>query len=225
MVEESSEPDGVEGTRQGYDAVAEEYARRIYGELADKPFDRALLDRFAELVRPVGRACDLGCGPGQVARYLHDRGLAVSGVDLSPGMVQQARCLNPDIPFQQGNMLDLDFEDRSLGGIAAFYSIIHIPRALLLKAFAEMWRVLRPGGVLLIAFHLGDEDRHLEKWWGTPVSIDFLFFEREEVERRVIDAGFTVEESLERPPYPDVEHQSRRAYILARKLDTDMETA
>src|SRR5687767_2004876 len=87
-----------------YDTVADEYVRRFFDELKDKPFDRQLLDRFADSVRDVGAACDMGCGPGQVARYLHERGVQVCGVDLSPGIVERARVLNPDIEFQQGDM-------------------------------------------------------------------------------------------------------------------------
>jgi SAM-dependent methyltransferase len=203
--------------RAGYDRVASHYADAIYDELKDKPFDRALLDRFFEAVRPIGTACDLGCGPGQVARYLRDRGLPVFGLDLSTEMVVQATRLNPDIQFEQGTMLAIPRPDRSLGGIAAFYSIIHIARPRLAEVFGEMRRVLRPMGSLLVAFHLGPEDRHVEELLGKSVSMDFFFFERAEIEDRLEKSGFTLIESIERDPYPDVEHQSRRAYILARK--------
>src|SRR3954453_9047437 len=94
--------------QSSYDRVAEEYARRIFGELEHKPFDRQLLDRFAARDEGSGSACDLGCGPGHVARYLHERGVQVIGVDLSPAMLEPARRLNPGIEFQQGNMLSLD---------------------------------------------------------------------------------------------------------------------
>jgi len=203
--------------QDGYSRVAGEYAARIYDELAHKPLDCALLDRFADRVRDVGRACDLGCGPGQVARYLHERGVDVLGVDLSPGMVAQAQRLNPGIPFQTGNMLALDVPDAAWAGVAAFYSIIHIPRDDLPRALRELHRVLRPGGVLLLAFHIGQEVVHLDEWWGEPVSLDFFFFEPEEIAGHLCDVGLVVEELIERAPYPDVEHQSRRAYILARK--------
>src|SRR6516165_8941440 len=113
---------------RSYDRVAEEYALRIFGELEHKPLDRQLLDRFAAEVEGLGPACDLGCGPGHVARYLHDRGVRVTGLDLSPAMVEQARRLNPGIAFRQGNMLALDVEHGAWGGIIAFYSIIHVPR-------------------------------------------------------------------------------------------------
>jgi trans-aconitate methyltransferase len=117
----------VNPVRESHDRLAEEYARRLFDELQHKPLDRELLNRFAAEVRGRGDACDMGCGPGQVARHLHDAGATVFGLDLSPGMVEQARQLNPEIPFREGNMLALDLPDEALAGIAAFYAIVNIP--------------------------------------------------------------------------------------------------
>src|SRR5512141_1061434 len=164
-------------TQLSYDTVAEEYARRIFDELQYKPLDRQLLDRLVASVEEGGLICDLGCGPGQVARYLHERGARVIGVDLSPQMIEQARQLNPDLEFQQGNLLALDMADETWAAIAAFYSIIHIPREEVVNALHELKRVLRPGGWLLLAFHLGTEVVHLEEWWELPVSADFIYFQ------------------------------------------------
>ena len=81
----------------GYDRMAAEYSRRVFHELDHKPLDRQLLDRFAGLVKNKGPVCDMGCGPGQIARYLYDRGVTNAfGMDLSPGMVAEAQQLNPD---------------------------------------------------------------------------------------------------------------------------------
>lgn len=88
--------------QSSYDRVADEYVRHIYDELRQKPLDRKLLDQFTDRVRGTGLVCDLGCGPGQVAHYLHEHGVAVCGVDLSPGMVERARQLNQGIEFVQG---------------------------------------------------------------------------------------------------------------------------
>ena len=219
------EPSQLENLQATYDQVAEEYAQRIFDELNDKPLDRQLLDRLASGV-PVdapdgGVICDLGCGPGQIARYLRDRGARVVGVDLSPQMIAQARRLNPDIEFQQGNMLALDVADEAWAGIAAFYSIIHVPREEVVKALLELKRTLQPGGLLLIAIHLGTEVLHVEEWWGYAVSADFVYFQAAEMQAYVQAAGFLVEDLIERPPYPDVEHQSHRAYVLARKPFTN----
>jgi len=204
-------------TQDSYDRVAAEYTARLYGELAHKPLDRALLDRLAAAVGKPGPICDLGCGPGHVARYLHDQGAQVLGIDLSPGMVAEAQRLNPDIPFFQDNMLALQVADESWGGIAAFYSILHIPREQVVDALREMKRVLRPNGLLLLAFHRGHETVHRDELFAVPVSLDFLLFEAAEMEGYLQAAGFEIEEVVERSPYPDVEHQSHRVYIFGRK--------
>jgi SAM-dependent methyltransferase len=205
-------------TQTSYDRIADEYARQIYGELAGKPLDRELLDRFAERLRGQGVVCDMGCGPGQIGRYLADRGLPVVGVDLSPGMVARAAALNPGISFRVGDMGALDEPDGVWAGITAFYSIIHVPPAEVVAALTEMRRVLQPGGLLLLAFHIGDEVVRSEELMGQPVALDFWFYTPEQMRGWVEQAGFMVEEVTEREPYaPDVEYQSRRAYVLARK--------
>lgn len=206
------------GLRDSYDRVADDYAEHFRDELEAKPFDRKMLDWLAEKVGGSGVICDMGCGPGQVARYLHERGARACGVDLSAGMVERARSLHPDIPFTQGDMLALDdVADDSYGGVAAFYSIIHVPRSSVGRALLELKRVLRPSGVLLLAFHVGRETVHREEWWGKAVSLDFNFFEPEEIKEQLKAAGFAPEEVIERDPYPGVEYPSRRAYVFARK--------
>jgi SAM-dependent methyltransferase len=208
--------------RTSYDQVADEYVRRIFDELQHKPFDRQLLDRFATSVCETGPACDIGCGPGHVARYLHEHGVQVCGVDLSPEMVKRAQQLTPGVEFRQGDMMALDAGDAAWAGIAAFYSIIHIPRGDMMQALGELRRVLRPNGLLLLAFHIGDDTIHLDEWWGRSVSVDFFFFRPTEVTDCLRAAGFEIEEIIEREPYPDIEHQSRRAYIFARRPKTSV---
>ena len=203
--------------QDSYDAVAAEYVRRIFDELSEKPLDRQLLNRFAVDVQGKGTVCDVGCGPGQVAKYLAERGLQVIGIDLSAKMVEQARRLNPAIEFQRNSMLALNVEDETWAGITAFYSIIHIPRDEVISALVEFKRVLQPAGALLLAFHIGEETVHLEEWWEQPVSVDFVFFQPDEMSDYLQTAGFEVEEVIERPPYENIEHPSRRAYIFARK--------
>jgi len=201
--------------------LAEQYAEKFEHELDDKPFDREQLKSFADRVRGRGPVCDLGCGPGQIGRFLHGLGLEVLGIDLSPGMIEQARRLFPEMEFRVGDMLALDQPDDSLAGIAAFYSIIHIPRARVADALGEMRRVLVPGGVLLLTFHLGDEDLHLDELWDEEVCMDAFFFERDEMEGYLRAAGFEIDDVVERDPYPpEIEYQSRRAYVLARKAGT-----
>ena len=171
-------------------------------------------------MRDVGPACDLGCGPGHVARYLREHGVQVCGVDLSAELVERAHRLTPGIEFRQGDMMALDIPDGTWAGVAAFYSIIHIPRGDMARALSEFRRVLRPGGLLLLSFHIGDDTIHLDDWWGHKVCVDFFFFRSAEIAGYLTSVGFEIEEIIEREPYPDIEHQSRRSYIFARRPNT-----
>ncbi len=205
-------------TAASYDQVAAAYAKQLENELDYKPFDRKMLEMLVERAVTKGAICDLGCGPGQIAAYLAQIGASACGIDLSARMVAEAQHLHPRIPFQQGDMLALtDIDDGFFGGIAAFYSIIHVPAAHLMIALREFHRVLCDAGNLLITFHIGDEIRHLDRWFDQPVNVDFHFHQTADVITALQAAGFEVEEVIERDPYPQ-EVQTRRAYLFSRKL-------
>ncbi|HEV3437293.1 MAG TPA: methyltransferase domain-containing protein [Gemmata sp.] len=203
--------------RACYDTVAREYAERFADELAYKPLDRELLSRFASEVSGRGEVYDLGCGPGQTTAFLHAHGASVCGLDLSADLVREARQRHPDIKFERGDMLALPLADDSLAGVVAFYAIVHLLPAGLRRALEEMHRVLRPGGRLLLAFHIGKGSIHVDEFLGRSVSLDFVFFNPQDVADELVQAGFVAVETIERDPYPEVEYQSRRAYLFARK--------
>jgi SAM-dependent methyltransferase len=125
---------------KSYDQIADEYVRRIFHELDAKPLDQELVNRFARQLRGRGEVCDMGCGPGHVAQYLKNLGANVFGLDISPAMLEQARRLNPDILFREGDMLALDLPDSKLAGIVAFYAIVNTPKELLSDIFRQMFR-------------------------------------------------------------------------------------
>jgi SAM-dependent methyltransferase len=204
-------------TRDSYDAIAAAYAEHLGSELAQKPLDRHLLNRFAEGVRDRGLTADLGCGPGHVARYLREQGAQVLGIDLSPEMVRQAHELNPEIEFRVGDMRSLDLPDDALAGVLAFYSLIHLEDHELAPALREIRRVLAPGGLALFAFHIGEESLHRDELWGHEISLDFRFFQPAQISAHLREAGFRILESVEREPYEGAEHPSRRCYLLAGK--------
>jgi SAM-dependent methyltransferase len=218
-----------ERLRESYDRVAQRYADEIGGELAGKPIDRALLRGLAELVADVAEAsgsggiADLGCGPGHVAAYLHSLGPATIGVDISPAMVEVGRSRYPDVQFRIGSLLALPLTDGEVAGAIAFYSILHLRPEHRPVAYAEMARVLRPGGWLLVGFHVSLVGHptggimHADEWWGERVDLDFHYLDPAEVSDGLSAAGFTVMARTDREPWPGVELPSRRSYLLCRR--------
>jgi SAM-dependent methyltransferase len=203
--------------RLSYDTVAEKYAAGFRDELTHKPLDRALLTALVEQTEPGTPIADLGCGPGHVAAWLASRGVSAVGVDLSAAMVALAREEYPSVEFREGDLLRLPAADGEFGAVVALYSIIHLPPGELPLCFAEMHRVLRPGGLAFLSFHIGSEVRHFAEWLGHSVDVDFHFFEVPDVVAAVEAAGFAVEAQVERVHYPE-EVETRRAYVMARRL-------
>jgi len=205
-----------DAVRRSYDAVAEHYAAEFRDELAAKPLDRALLACVVEEAGSGGPIADLGCGPGHVTAWLAGRGAAATGIDLSGAMVSVGRREFPAAEFRQGDFLALPAADGEFAALVALYSLIHLEPGELDRTFAEMRRVLRPGGRVLVGFHAGSEVRHLDQWWGQPVDVDFRFLEPADVAAAMERAGLRVDARLERSPYPD-EVATRRAYLMARR--------
>ncbi len=211
---EKQNPRRIEET---YDCVAAEYAEKFTNEHQKKPKDREMLLRFSEELGNNKPVWDLGCGPGQTTRYLKDLGVEISGLDLSEKMLEHAREIHPDIQFRRGNILALDFEDDTIAGAVAFYAIVHFTEEQVKTAFCEIYRVLQPGGRFLLTFHIGDLTMHVEEFLGRKTDIDFMFFNVDFISDCLKNCGFTDIEIIEREPYPDVEYQSRRAYVFAVK--------
>jgi SAM-dependent methyltransferase len=202
---------------EAYDTVAKEYAEEFCSEHEKKPQDREILYRFSQEVVGKKPVWDFGCGPGQTTEYLRNLGVEISGLDISEKLIEQAKVIHPGITFRKGNILDLEFENELIAGIVAFYAIVHFSHEQVAKAFSEIFRVLQPGGVFLFTYHIGDGEIHLDAFLGKDVDIDFMFFKTDFISVLIKDARFESIEIIEREPYPEVEYQSRRAYVFAKK--------
>lgn len=201
-----------------YNLTANEYAANLFDELAGKPLDRLLLKQFAAENASKGKMIDLGCGPGQTTCFMWEHGVTeIIGTDISPAMIDVAKRLNPAITFQTADMLDLDFTAESFASAIAFYAIVHFNTEQLKAALAEINRILINGGQLLLSFHIGDELVHRDELFGVNVDIDFRFFRTEDVVTLLKGSGFKLIDALERYPYENIEHQSKRAYLWVKK--------
>jgi ubiquinone/menaquinone biosynthesis C-methylase UbiE len=207
-------PHSHDHVRASYDAVAATYWATYAHELDAKPLDRALMRVLTDATPGDGSIADIGCGPGHVAAWLAATPRRAVGIDLSPAMVAVGAAHYPDVEFRQGDFLDLPATDGEFHAAVALYSLIHLERDEVPAAAQELYRVLTPGGLLLVAFHCGDETRHRDEWWGHRVALDFHLWTPDQMAAHLEAAGFAIDARVVRRPYPG-EVETQRAYLLA----------
>jgi SAM-dependent methyltransferase len=187
--------DKIDELRAAHDVLAEFYAERLAGDLERSPVDRAVLGVFCDLVLEAGagvEVADVGCGTGRLEPFLAARGLEARGVDLSPAMIRVARRDNPGFDYQVADLRELPFGDASLAGVVCWYSLMYLAPEDRPAAFAELARVVRPGGHLVTAFKAGDGTlRRGGQSTGLGIAFDIYWLSPAEMERLVSDAGFT----------------------------------
>lgn len=198
--------------------LAPVYAERLAGLLDEMPIEQALLGLFADLVRRTNgvRVGDIGCGTGRLLTYLASLGLEPRGVDLSPEMVRVAQRDYPGFQVEVGDMVSLPFADGSLAGAVCWYSMMYLPPGPRQQAFAEIARVLTPGGYLAVAYKQGDDSqRRGGEQLGLGIGFDIWWHSQAEVEARLAEVGLEPVFWGGRPPL-EMEPQPQ-GYVIARR--------
>lgn len=212
------EHDALSVSREAYDAVAPTYAQLFRDELRDRPFDRAILSAFAEVVSASGdgQVADLGCGPGHITAHLDKLGLSVFGIDASAAMIELARNAYPGLRFDTGSMAALNIADGVLGGVLSRWSIIHTPPQELPVILAEFHRVLAPGGHLLVGFSASDDPSHSTQAFDHAVATAYRW-SPDHLAAMLRESGLSEVARMVREPLPTDRRQFREIQLLARK--------
>lgn len=204
--------------RTSYDAVAEAYADQLVNEVSGLPFERWLLDRVAARA-DGGPVVEVGCGPGHVTAYLADAGADATGIDLSPGMIEEARRRFPEGTYEVGDLRQLMRPATATGwsAVLAWYSLIHLAASELPDAVGSLARPLAAGGWLVLAMHAGAAVRHHDEWFDVPIDLDFVYHEPEDVAALVESAGLVDVEWYLRGPVTERGETTNRLYVVGRK--------
>ncbi|MET1153839.1 methyltransferase domain-containing protein [Arthrobacter sp.] len=184
----------LDSVRSAYDVVADSYASLLPDASFEAPADRGMIEAFVRHLAegPARPVVDAGCGTGRMTRWLASQGVDTAGIDLSAGMIAVARRTSPELTFEVADLSELPYADMQLGGVFAWYSIIHSPPGDLRRIFAEFFRVLAPGGHALLSFQAGEGHRHLTHAYGHDVSLEAHYFTPEIVAEHLTGAGFTI---------------------------------
>lgn len=152
------------------------------------PTDRALVRHWADGL--TGHVLDAGCGPGQWTDFLASGGTSAHGLDLVPAFVARARQQYPGLRFELGCSEALPDAPGSLGGVLAWYSLIHHDPESIHIPLSEFARVIEPGGSLLVGYF---EGATVERFDHAVTSA--YRWPADELARQLVATGFDVVES------------------------------
>ena len=194
-----------------YDARAAEYAE-IGGRLDQMDArDVALIARWRD--ETPGLLLDAGCGPGHWTRFLGEGGREVVGVDISAEFLRFARQDHPELRFEHASFSAVPVEDRSVGGILAWYSLIHTDPTEVPAVLREFARALAPGGSLLLGFFVG-EPREAFAHAVTTAH----FWSADALGPLLTDAGFEVTFTEQREREPGEMSVRPHGALIARRV-------
>jgi SAM-dependent methyltransferase len=182
---------------RGYDALGEGYSAWA-SSFADQARDR-LLDAFTARLPSGARVLDLGCGPGVPSTRLLADHFDVIGVDISETQLDAARRNVPEASFVHGDLANVDFPPESFDGVAAFYSISHVPREEHGALFERVSRWLVPGGLFLATLGARDDPGWIGDWLGQPM---FFSSHDADINRRLLTAAnfdLVIDDVIETP--------------------------
>jgi SAM-dependent methyltransferase len=214
-------------TRQTYDAIAAEYARKnsvAAAEVAER------LDELAASVPAGSVVADVGCGPGRDVMMLRARGLRVAGVDLSLGQLRAGEVAG----LIQADMRRLPLRVGSVHGIWCWAALMHLPRDAAPRAFVEFARIIRYGGSLVMSIAEGDgEGFEAATPYGSDQRRWFTRYREPEFTALLAAAGFSIRNmrlhrtyrdwlsvhaTASQPPRDDLRHALRK--ISSAEQDT-----
>ena len=187
--------------KMAYDEVADTYADHFTSTEPELPVELAMIEHFTSLLPGERRVLDAGCGAGRMMPLLAGLGCGVAGLDLSPQMIRRSRRDHGSFPSQVASITDLPFADDSFDGVFSWYSTIHSPDADLPRIMAEARRVLRPRGLLLLAFQSGCGTHDVSDSYrrrGHEIVLDRYNRTPEQIGQAVTSAGLIEIARLER---------------------------
>ncbi|MFD5823741.1 class I SAM-dependent methyltransferase [Nesterenkonia xinjiangensis] len=162
-----------ESVRSSYRARADEYVAALGSVDHLAAPDLVLIRRWAGSLE--GPVIDVGCGPGQWTHHLCCLGVAAEGIDPVAEFIDSARSTYPDGRYRVGHAEDLGAEAGRLGGVLAWYSLIHTAPDRISAPLAEFARCLRAGAGLALGFFTGPRVESFEHaittayYWPTDV--------------------------------------------------------
>ncbi|MFC1697454.1 class I SAM-dependent methyltransferase [Nanoarchaeota archaeon] len=184
-----------EKTIEVYDEIADDYADYMYDKIMQYP-----LMKFTKFLPKTKRSelklLDVGCASGRDSQYLMEDGYDVIGIDLSKNMIKSAKKLVPKCKFENMDLAEMKYKDKTFNGIWDHATFCHVPKKHSILVLEEYNRVMKSGAILYIGLREGEGEKMViyEKSGNKPRF--FSYYNMEELAKLLKKAGFEILENF-----------------------------
>ncbi|MBS3152725.1 methyltransferase domain-containing protein [Candidatus Woesearchaeota archaeon] len=161
----------------------------IYAEHTKNKLLQFQLAKFVSMLPKKGKVLDAGCGPGRDTAYLQEDGLDVVAVDISEGMIEEAK--KNDVKAIKGDLLNI-ISNEEFDGIWCMATLADIPKSHAKKLIQNFYKALKKEGIMYIAVKEGEGEELIEKerYWNSPRF--YAFYKKDELNQLLKENGFEI---------------------------------
>ena len=179
--------DSVKQTIQTYDKYA-----KVYADYTSEKLFQYQLNKFISLIKKSPKVLDAGCGAGRDSEYLAEEDCEVIGIDLSEGLLKEARERAPKAKLQKMDFTQTSFKSEEFDGIWCMASLCDIPKKETSEALKEFNRVLKKEGIVYIAVKKGEGEKIIMKKLYENNPRFYSFFMEKEIEDLIKSSNFGI---------------------------------
>lgn len=197
-----------------YDIIAEDYRKEFGNDMSDQEY----IDKFLKEVK-TGSILDVGCGVGNLTKYIKDNGFEVLGIDLSSSMIKIAKERFPDIEFKIMDMAKIKLPKNSFDGLFVAYSLFHLPPNKIEKTIKGFVELLKPQGKIMIILQEGQGEVIIDEPFKPSEKMYINYFTKESILKLLENFNFKILHFNTRSAYGSMELGSNKLFIIAELIN------
>ena len=158
-----------------YNKIAQEYDKEFGNDYSDTPY----VDKFLNYLEGK-KVLDIGCGVGNLTKYIMDKGFNVEGIDLSKEMLNIAKQKYSDIKFYEMNMKEITLR-KKYDGIMLDYSLFHLTKKEVIEVLPKYYDLLNSNGKILLILQYGQGERIVNEPLKEGLKIFINYYSQDEI--------------------------------------------
>lgn len=158
-----------------YNKIAQEYDKEFGNDYSDTPY----VDKFLNYLEGK-KVLDIGCGVGNLTKYIMDKGFNVEGIDLSKEMLNIAKQKYSDIKFYEMNMKEITLR-KKYDGIMLAYSLFHLTKKEVIEVLPKYYDLLNSNGKILLILQYGQGERIVNEPLKEGLKIFINYYSQDEI--------------------------------------------